>query len=95
MTANTDESVTLSVEIVIEVSTDFTMILWEKQSDLSTGFEFGKGRGKELQIRPVTTADAGVYAAYWTGLRYAYQYSLIRLIVRGKAIGDVAFGIHF
>ena len=89
VTANTHEYVTLSVEIRYERSTDFTMILWEKQSDSSTGFEFEIGRGKEFHIRSVTTEDAGVYAAYWSGLRDSLLGSLLRLIVRGKAIGDV------
>ena len=84
ITASIGESVRLSVQPVVFMEPDTTSLVWEKQSNLLTGFQYVTVTGTVLDLKDVSIADAAVYATYRNGYRYAYQFSLIRLIVRGK-----------
>ena len=88
VTANVGELVTLEVEVVEtpEGLSPNNDILWHKQSDTYGQFESSAptGNGPIRVFNPVSVTDAGVYATHWRGHRSNYQFSLIRLIVRGN-----------
>ena len=61
-------------------------IRWQKQGAETNDFqEFPSGSGQNgLFFNPVTVDDAGVYATYFDGRTNEFEFSLVRLIVRGK-----------
>lgn len=84
MTANVEEFVRLSVNIINNVYLSTEYMHWEKQEISNEGFQIVPSSGNVLDFRSVTIGDAGVYATYWQGRRSSYLFSLIRLFVRGN-----------
>ena len=85
VTTNVGDSTSLTVSIV-SAPGSFTEsdIQWEKQPTEGNTFTLVQNGGTVLPFNSVSVEDAGVYAAYWRGIRTAYLFSLFRLIVRGE-----------
>ena len=86
VTANVGDSTNLDVSVVQYPNAQFTEsdIQWEKQPTNGVTFTLVQDGGSVLSFSSVSVEDAGVYAAYFRGLRVAFMFSLFRLIVRGK-----------